>query len=376
MNVTESLLRLYLEKFHSTLKSAATQYLPPEEVTKLFHLSYQDAGIRGYVSTQFGAGFEYVPSVSGIEVRVGNRRVEDLFLDWPASFQRQFAHFSPLVKLCDGSARTVFSGITISSPFPFYLDAVNADITLINCHFEYAAGGPLMMGSLETIQERLRQSRQQSGESGNGWFRDALAAQLYGNGSASFWSLEQAVARAKDEVLAAVVDVNKAKAYKVSLADYVHTRKNRSVLVLGDDSKAGMRRLQAICRCLVELRYVPTLLKDVPDFFDSDLQQQVSILGAAARFILVDHSPQYGHLVEIEIAQQNRWVTVLLHSGGQRGSFTSAALSAGNKVFSEQVYDPEMPCPGIRAAAQWAESQLGRPEQGYSHVFPWRGMAR
>src|SRR5690348_225904 len=374
MNVTENLLRLYLEKFHSTLKSAATQHLPPEDVPKLFHLSFQDAGIRGYVSTQFGAGFEYVPSVRGIEVRVGNRRVEDLFLDWPASFQRQFAHSSPLVKLRDGSAKTVFSGVAISSPFPFYLDAANSDLTLINCHFEYEPGGPLVMGSIETIQERMRHLRRQSGASGMGWFRDTLAAHLYGNGTASFWSLEQAVARAKDEVLAAVADVNKARAYKTSLADYLNTKKKNSVLVLGDYSSAGMRRLQAICRCLVELRYVPTLVKDVPDIFDSDLQQKFSVLGAAARFVLIDHSPHYGHLVELEIAQQNRWVSVLLHSGGQWGSSVAAGLSTGSKFHSEQGYDPATPCPGIRAAAQWAESHLGRVEQDYSHVYPWRGM--
>ena len=216
-------------------------------------------------------------------------------------------------------------------------------LTLINCHFDAL-----------------------------GWSRDVVGAEIFGNRSASFWSLELAVARAKDEVLAALVDVNKAAANGIPIAEYVNTRKQKSVLVLGDYSAEGMERLKAICECVVAFGYEPILLKDVPDIFGSDLQQKVMILGGLARFVLIDDSSRSGHLVEVSIAQQSRWMTVLLHAGGQRGSSMTAGLSITSKVFNEQDFDPIAPRSGIERAIAWAESQLNDLEGKYKRLYPWR----
>jgi hypothetical protein len=341
MNVTAREFRSYLETFHSTLETTAVQFLPPDLVHSLFHLSFLPFGVRGYVSTQFGVAFEYVPSALGIDVIKRGRRIEDLFFGPPASFKRQFADRGAFFMLRDGAKLLLSQVSVVNEPRPIRLNDVNNQVTLIKCHFDAL-----------------------------GWSRDVAGAEIFGNRSASFWSLELAVARAKDEVLAALVDVNKAAAHRIPIAEYVNTKKQKSVLVLGDYSREGMGRLETICQCVADLGYEPILVKDVSDIFGSDLQQKITVIGGLARFVLIDDSSRSGHLVEVQIALQSRWVTVLLHSEGHRASSMTAGLSFTSKVFSEQDFDLLAPCAGVERAVVWAESEL-KDLGEYKRLYPW-----
>lgn len=343
MNTTASELSAYIDVFHSTLEATAARYLPTGLPGSLFNLSFLPSKIRGYLSTQFGAAFEYVGSGSGIEVVSHSRRIEALFLDYPTHYERQFARRGPVFNLTDDAREVTIEGISVADGLPFRLCATNNHLVLIDCHF----GAP-------------------------GWSRDVVAAELYGNRSASFWSPQMAVTRAKDVVLAAQFDVYKASSHHLPLAEYANTKKQKGVLVLGDYSGEGMRRLEAICRVVRELGYEPFLAKDVPEIFATDLQQKVSILGGLSRFVLIDDSSCSGHLVEIQTAQQSRWVTVLLHSEGRRSSFMTSGLAITSKVIGEQDYDHELPNEGVKRAITWAESQLEVLETRYQKAYPWR----
>jgi hypothetical protein len=344
MNVTGAEFRAYLETFHTTLAATAAEYLPSDVVGSLFHLSFQPCQIRGYVSTQFGVAFEYVPSSTGIDIVMGCRRIEDLFLDRPTRFERQFPNRGCTMMLRDGALRITLNNVSFTNqPSPFHLDGPNTHVTLISCHFDAL-----------------------------GWSRDVVGAEIFGNRAISFWSRELAIGRAKDEVLAALVDLGKAAAHRIPIAEYANTKKQKNVLVLGDYSTDGLKRLEAICECVLDLGYEPILMKDVPDIFGSDLQQKVGILGSLARFVLIDDSSRSGHLVEVPIAQQNRWLTVLLHAKGERGSFMTAGLPNTSNVIIEQDFDPSAPRAAIERSIAWAESQLRDLEGRYKGLYPWR----
>jgi len=69
VNVTENLLRRYIEVFNVTFLDTACAFLPKEIPEMLFHYSLIQGRVVGYVSTQFGAGFEYIGAESpGIEI--------------------------------------------------------------------------------------------------------------------------------------------------------------------------------------------------------------------------------------------------------------------------------------------------------------------
>ncbi len=78
------------------------------------------------------------------------------------------------------------------------------------------------------------------------WKRNIQYAQLFGTRKAEDWSIAQAVARAKDEVLAAIVEIQRAENGGVTLDQYIASHKERTVLVLGDYSTEGLARLNAI----------------------------------------------------------------------------------------------------------------------------------
>ncbi|MDQ3181738.1 MAG: hypothetical protein M3Q33_14630, partial [Acidobacteriota bacterium] len=87
MNLLERTFKEYLEVFHSTLSQTAEEYLSPNKSNKLLHLSFLPAQIVGYVSTQFGVGFEYISAKeTSIKIVIGGARVENLFFKTPKSF--------------------------------------------------------------------------------------------------------------------------------------------------------------------------------------------------------------------------------------------------------------------------------------------------
>jgi hypothetical protein len=344
MNVTASEFKAYLEEFHSTLDRTATQYLPPDLARSLLHLSTGPRKIQGYVSTQFGVAFEYIPSGAGVDVLVGSRRIEGLFLSFPSQLERRLRRRRAEIVLGQGSVRNTFVGCkVVGDAAPFYIEDVDSDATFVRCHFEAP-----------------------------GWSRDVEYAEIFGNRSSSFWSVKLAVGRAKDEVLSALVELKKAEQYKVPIHEYVNTLKRKTILILGDYSDTGLKRLEVIRTCAMDLGYAPLLVKDVPDLFGTDLQQKVAILGALARFVLVDDTSPSGHLIELPIAQHNRWVTVLLHAHGQRSTVMTAGLNITSGVLGEQDFDPAAPRAGVARAVEWAESQLRGVETQYKGLYPWR----
>jgi len=340
-NVTEKQFASYLELFHTTLQTTAAQYLSEDAAQALRHLSFLPAKVKGFVSTQFGVGWEYLPGSGEVNVELGSPRIEDLVLGRPNALVRQFSKRAPAFMI--GGFATLTRVEFRNEPCPLRLGGPRAHVRLERCHFDAL-----------------------------GWTRDIIGAELFGNRLASFWTPEAAVARAKDEVLAGLVEVNRAALHNISIAEYARSRKKKTVLVLGDYSASGLERLDAIGACLGDLGYDPLLVKEVPDIFGTDLQQKVVILGSLARFTVIDDSAPSGHLTEVQIAQQNRWITVLFRSDGKSSSWMTAGLSATSTVLLEQEFSLRAPCEGVRAAVAWAESRLKELQQKYDELYPWR----
>lgn len=61
-NVTAKAMEDYLRTFFSELAALADRYLPAEAASELLYLAYLPAHVVGYVSTQYGAGFELRPA--------------------------------------------------------------------------------------------------------------------------------------------------------------------------------------------------------------------------------------------------------------------------------------------------------------------------
>lgn len=337
-NIRDEGLRVYLKSFHETLQSTADQYLQSEYHKRLLHLSFLPATIKGYVSTQFGIAIEYIPSDStSIKIVKGSQRAEDLLFQAPKKIRDMGPHFNV------GGAMCSFAKLHLEGAFPIRLTKETASISLFDMSF-------------------------QAGQ----WKRTVHYAQLFGYRKADEWSVAQAVAHAKDEVLAALVEVNRAEHSGISLDQYIASHKARTVLVLGDYGIEGLVRLDAIAKELKSLNYEPILIKDVPDHPHQDISQKVVAIGAIARFVIVDDSSNSGHLVEIPICRQNNWITILMRLDSKGGSWMTVGASTFSNVILELPYKQN----GIRDAliegTKWAEEKIGSLEQTLSGIYPWR----
>jgi hypothetical protein len=125
-NVTDTEFKEYLQVFHNTLQSTADRFLDEQHKSQLTHLANLPSRIVGYVSTQFGVGFEYLDSESTtIEVVRGSSRVEDLFFQAPRRL-REGASFMAI----QGKNVTLKGG-TYDGAFPFRLTSDEASVTVV-----------------------------------------------------------------------------------------------------------------------------------------------------------------------------------------------------------------------------------------------------
>lgn len=339
MNATEKMIRCYVEALHRTVHEVSKRFFSPDRAKQLLHNSLLPARITCYVSTQFGIAFEYsaAPEMT-IETVRGRARVEDLLVQAP----KRLRNIGPAIKI-DGS-NTVLAGLTLADGL-IGLGRENADVTLREVCFTCDALG---------------------------WKRDVEYAEIYGDRSATRWSLEAAQNRAQDEVLTALFLAQRAEKSHTRLEDYVSSFRKKNVLVLGSYEPDGKSRLLSISAALEETGYEPVLVEDIPDFEHYDLRQKVVAIGAVSRFIVIDDSSPSGHLNEVELCSTNRWVTIILRKHKCHTSWITAGASLTSNVILETDYDPETPLPAIQKATRWAEDRLKELKDKLNNLYPWR----
>lgn len=342
LNVSEALLRRYLEVFHETYKETAAKFLPQEVHQFLVRPRFLSRGITGYLSTNFGAGFEYGPADSSeITIKRSSRRIEDIFTGAPSRIRKMPAMFK-----IGGSNCFIWGWDTIlQGTFPFRLTSEQASVTLFSVEFR--------------VQR---------------WRRVVQYAELYGDRSAAFWSETNAVSRAKDEILVALLYRQEAQKRYVPLADYMNAFKEKTVLLLGDYSSDGRVRLEEIKAGLMELGYAPIILDEVPDHLDYDLAQKAVAVGSVARFVVFDDSSKSGHLAETDLAQINRWIVIVLRLERSAGSFMTRGMSHTSRVILEKTYTSLNLREVLTESAQWAEQRIAELRKGRAGVYPWRSI--
>lgn len=337
-NVTEDEIRNYISVFHSTLQETACEFLPVVFRPKLLHLSLLPARIVGYVSTQFGIAIEYVPATAtSIETVRGGARVEDLIFRPPKAVRKR-------------------------APF-FGLGRRNLNVDDARC-----PGMLPVRLSNEGSRTILRNAESWEGS----WRRRVFYAEIDGNRRAENWTATKAVSKAKDEVLAALVDIRCAERTALEVSEYVARLREKRVLLLGAYDGEGNTRLAALAKGLEQLGYEPFLVRDVPDSPEQDLRQKVLLLGSLSRFVVADDSSPSGHLVEMELCRTSGWITVVLRARGTGSSWMTAGLSLASNVIREVPYDPSDPTPALSVSLAWAEARIAELRADFRNTYPWR----
>jgi hypothetical protein len=335
-NITEAGLCAYLEHFHALYRDVAMRRLPADLRSHLERFSLLSRGCVGYVSTQFGAGFEYVEE-PGLRTVRGSTRVEDLIYAAPAALRK----LDPAFRVSDGGDTTI-GRFTLDGRRPLTLLGENTHALLIDL--------------------RIR---------GGGWSRYIEWAELYGNRTAEFWSLEMASRRALEELLVATIDAQQVQARDTDLTTYLQTYRQRHVLLLGSFA-GGRETLLTIKAELDHLGYVPVLASDIPDIAEHSLQQKILTLLLACRFVIIEDSIPAGQLTELPEADFANSVTLVLRQTGAQSSWMTRGVSIASTVIREMTYDVDTLPTVVEEAVQWAENQVQTLGKAYDDLYPWR----
>ncbi len=333
--VRNSEFTTYLEAFHQVYRETVEDKLPPQLLPHVVRYQRLPTGIVGYISTQFGAGYEYIAG-SGISIVSGSSRVEDLLFRAPSNVRRGGTMIKMLGK------NTSISGLTLDGAFPVRLAAEDASITLTDM-------------------------RAKAGS----WSREVEYAELFGTRSREFWTVDWAARRAVEEVLEAAVDAYEMHRRQLDLADFLNRFRQRKVLVLGD-FKAGRDRLVDIAARLEALGYLPLFADEVEAFPEYDLRQKVLMLALLCRFVVVDDSTAAGQIAELVLAEIARKVTIVLRRSGQRSSWMTAGVSTSSKVMTEREYNEGELDTALSETVAWAEQEIERLGQTFDEALPWR----
>jgi hypothetical protein len=333
--VTDDLLHRYLDVFQTEYIESVERFVPADLRDSLLRYSLRKHGVRGYVSTSWGTGFEYVSDASGITVVHGSRRVEELLFDAPAWIRKR-----PLAIALSGPDATVTS--RIKGAFPIHLTAEQASARLI--------GMKVTVGA---------------------WSREVILAELFGSRRAEDWSETTALRRAKDEVLVAAFDVKQSRADQVDLGTYLARFKGQTVLVLGDFNH-GRGRLNAVCDSLLRAGYKPVLLDQIPEEPNYDLHQKFMAVASVVRFLVFDDTTPSGHLIELMRAEQLRAVVIILREEGSQSSFMTRGAALTSSVVHELTFTDSSLDEVVSSGTAWAERKLTELKQERDDIYPWR----
>jgi hypothetical protein len=287
-NVDAEAFSTYLDCFHRIYRETVEAHVPEGMRGFLDRFSRLPCGVVGYVSTNFGVAFEYEAGKSGIRMEHSSARIEDFFLGAPPRVRRL-----PLaVQFGFGGA---LEEVTTTGFYPFRLGQAGP-ARLVDVRFEAL-----------------------------GWTREVYYAELFPVRALEEWTEAKAVERAKDEVLQALTDIRAMEDENLSLGQFLAQQKDKSVLVAGDFSPGGRKRLDAIRRSLRERGYLPRLLDDVPEVFDFDLPEKFAAVATMARFVVIDDSSASGHIRELTDASERGLLTIVLRQEGSKPSFMTRA---------------------------------------------------
>jgi hypothetical protein len=230
-----------------------------------------------------------------------------------------------------------------------------------------AEGFPFRLGN-EADQIRFIGVRARTG----GWTRTLRYAEFSAIRTAEHWSDIQAVGRAKDEILEALVDVRQVQTTGAgNLSNYLTAYKPRRVLVLGDFSEEGRRRLAGIKALMTEFGYSPIFVDEVPDIPHFDLLQKLVAIGSSSRFVVMDDSSRSGHLAEFDEVVHQRWHAIILRLEGSHSSYMTRGVASSLQTMLEYEYDANSLATVLAAAMEEVESRISAREASLRATFPW-----
>lgn len=237
--------------------------------------------------------------------------------------------------------------------------------SLVKSHFCFFRGGSMTLSGGAFVDGRLLELTPPALVQLNdlilkhrGWQRVVLFAEISTERSTEFWSDQNAMMRAKDELLVAAVDHMQMEASRgLSLDEYIRRHKDKQVLICGD-YRTGQVRLDQIKTIVDNAGYEPIRLDEIPDYLQQDLRQKFDAIAPHVRFLVIDDSSGAAQMVEVALAESGRWPTIIVRMRGTGSSYMTRGGSATSRVLREMDYSEDDLEEVLRVGFDWSRRRL------------------
>lgn len=148
--------------------------------------------------------------------------------------------------------------------------------------------------------------------------------------------------------------------------------KQNTVLIIGQDT-TEINRLRVIKERLSYNNYVGIIVKDISDIEIQSIEEKVNMLASLCRFVICENTVASGHIDELKICANNRFVTAILQEEGRGATWMQSDYNV-DYSFMKTFYYPSLKeiNPVVDAAIEWAEQKIDERRLRFNDLYKWR----
>jgi hypothetical protein len=152
----------------------------------------------------------------------------------------------------------------------------------------------------------------------------------------------------------------------------IPTLKQQMVLVLGQDT-THINRLKAIQNHLSSHGYSGIIVKEQTDIDIQSVEEKVNMLASLCRFVICDNSFASGHIDELKICAQNRFVTAVIQEKGKGATWMQSDYRVDFSFIDIFEYPDVAGIPlAVDQAVKWADKKLDDRKNVFNSLYTWR----
>jgi predicted aspartyl protease len=158
----------------------------------------------------------------------------------------------------------------------------------------------------------------------------------------------------------------------IGILQSISNIKEHCVLILGQDT-TEIERLKSIKRRLASDGYIGIIVKEITDIEIQSVEEKVNMLASLCRFVICDNTVASGHIDELKICANNRFVTAILQEHG-RGATWMQSDYCVDYSFMKTFYYPsskELEVV-VDTAVEWAERKIKERRSKFNAIYGWR----
>src|SRR5260370_733684 len=162
------------------------------------------------------------------------------------------------------------------------------------------------------------------------------------------------------------------------MADHMRTLLNAArckknyVLILGKYGKAR-EHLLTLKNALAIRGLTGLILDEYPDIEEQSLPEKMVTYANICRFVLVDDFAPSGHIKELDLCQNLKFVTAVLRFKGRASTAMQADIADEVSYIREFSYQEEAELESmVVTAAKWADEAVTARAHALNRLYKWR----